>query len=743
MNYRPEIKAKSAPDWTTLYDHLDHVRVAAGAFARYLEMDIPLAETGGILHDIGKAHPFFQDRLQKVGQRDALPFRHEISSLFFLPLFPRTQWDALIEMIVGHHKSVRDDVREKGLLDLIKIYDDEIIDHHLGEWETWSPAALDILAAFGIEVRPITRREALAVLSYVEEFCEKKVTETGYSVLRGLLVGADHFASGMLKETLEWKDRLFKRPNLSFFDRPHPAYPLSLKPTNSPKPHTLVVASTGSGKTDYLFRRCRGRVFYLLPFQASINAMYFRLMEELQKDNPNLDLRLLHGASGIVVPDREDDGSKSRRRNPDATVQSLFGSSIKVLTPFQIASIILGKKGYESVLLDVRGCDVILDEVHTYSGISQGLVLKLVEVLVHLGCRLHVGTATMPTALYQGVLELLGGAEHTHQQRLTDEELGKYDRHEIVKESDFDAAFHHIPKALDSGQKVLLISNTVAGARQRYQQIKDWLKAEQRTIPILLLHSRFRRGDRFKLEKLLIGKDEDGNPTGTFNTANGPCIVVSTQVVEVSVDISFDLMVTDCAPLDALIQRFGRINRKRNAQTMGTTKPIIVLAPPDERRADGTPDDTANKKAARPYEYDVLRRSFVALPVGDLHERKLQSYLDEVYPQVIPLDVTTATIFINGVWDIEKLLNRRGSLVDLLSIDSVPCILDTDQEAYRRGNRKERMFLELSVRYFYVADCPQLEWGSHPRLVPYKAYDLETGLDLKAISEYTVTGEIL
>lgn len=740
MNRHQNILAKGEPELISLYDHLDHVRVAAVAFAKHLNLDQSLAALGGILHDIGKAHPTFQDRLR--GAEADLPFRHELASLAFLPLFEKNLWDPLIEMIVAHHKSVKSDVRSKGLLDLLEDYDVEIIEHHLGgAWDVWSKVAIDILEAFGVVVkREITYREALEALDYVENLCERKILEPGYNQWRGLLVGADHFASGMLEDTYSYVDRLFAIPDLSFFERPHKDFPLSLKPADSIKPHTVVVASTGSGKTDYLFRRCKGRVFYILPFQASINAMYFRLVEDLADKNDNLDLRLLHGASSIVV---EEAKGKKRGKSPDVTIQSLFGASVKVLTPFQIASIILGKKGYESVLLDLKGCDVILDEVHTYSGAAQGLVLKIIEVLVHLGCSLHIGTATMPTALLGEISILLGGDANTYKQLLDINELNNYDRHRVIKGKDFESTVEQIGVSIRNQEKVLLIANTVAEACERYERMKQWIDQYYPTVPIMLLHSRFRRGDRFTLEKLLIGKDGNGNPTGTFNTASGACVVVSTQVVEVSIDISFDLMVTDCAPLDALIQRFGRINRKRTDQSIGTTRPIIVLAPPEVRLPDGKLDEKANIKAARPYDYAILNKSYEVLPEGPLHERDLQGYLDIVYPVVVPLDVSSATIFRNGKWDIEQLLNRKGSLVDLLSIDSVTCIIDSDIEAYRQGNRKDRMMLEITVRYFYVQDCTQFEWGSQPFVISEEAYNSVTGLDVKKIKTFQTTPKFI
>lgn len=61
------------------------------------------------------------------------------------------------------------------------------------------------------------------------------------------------------------------------------------------------------------------------------------------------------------------------------------------MTPHRSLSVVFGGKGYEAMVIDLKGCDVILDEIHTYSDVRQAIVLKLVEVLVHLGCRVHIG----------------------------------------------------------------------------------------------------------------------------------------------------------------------------------------------------------------------------------------------------------------------------------------------------------------------------------------------------------------
>lgn len=702
-----KIFAKSGPEWTLLSSHLKQVSMAAVKFAHHLGIDESLAYNGSILHDIGKAHPFFQDRLLGKTNRRGV-FRHEIASLFFLSVFPKEKWYPLIEMVVGHHKSVKKDIAGLGLLDLEE--NDDYIDFHLGNWEGWSAKAILILNELGITCNPISKKEAIQNLEYCIDFCEKEIKIRGYSKWRGLLMGADHFASSMFDKTEEQTCRIFKKPNLSFYNRRHPLYPLSFKDASSAKKHTIVVASTGAGKTDFLFRRCKGRVFYTLPFQASINAMFRRVGNDLETDNPNIDIRLLHSTSIIV----------KRKKDEETALQNLMGSSIKILTPHQLASLAFGMKGYEALILDLQDCDVILDEVHTYSGVSQTLVLKIVEVLKMIGCRIHIGTATMPTILYDKIKEILG--EDVLEVKLNSEELDDFDRHIIHKIDSFNATKKIIENAIADNKKLLIVLNKVKTAQEVFEYIDEFYTE----VPSLLLHSRFKRGDRNQKERLLLGLDEHGNSTGEFNTGNKACIVVATQIVEVSLDISFDVMITECAPLDALIQRFGRINRIRSKNTIGHYKEVYVIAPQE------------SEKDAKPYELDILKKSYEVLEEEKvLRERELQSKIDRVFTEINFLSIEEHSVFkSNGKITIDKLThNSKAILFELLDIDSVPCILESDREAYESSDFETRLSLEIQVRYWVVAKMDQSIKGSKPFIIPDAAYDFNKGLDSGKIKE--------
>lgn len=693
-----------------LLEHLRLTALAAEKIASQVGLNPVLVKKGAILHDIGKASSVFQKTLKRDFVRPSgFIFRHEIASLFFLSLLKEEEKGPIIEMVAAHHKSVGNDVRELGVLDLDDLENSFCI--HSKDFTSWVSDALGILSLLGFRVHDISLSEAKENYDFAIEYCRK--LGLGYSLWKGVMMGADHLSSALGDKTEDELSRLFIQPDLSFYNRPNSLYPLSLCPSDDKRKHTLVKAPTGAGKTDFLLRRCRNRVFYTLPFQASINAMYDRLKSDLK--NTDAQIYLLHAASKLKL---------EQGKWEEQIMQRHLGASIKVLTPHQMASIVFGIKGYESMLIDLKGCDVILDEIHTYSCEIQAIVLKIIEILVNADCRVHVGTATMPQVLYDRILEILGGKSNVYEVALPSEELKKFNRHEIHKIKTFEDAYPIITQALENRKKILVVCNQV----KRAQSVYLLLKERYPEISIMLIHSRFKRSDRQKLEEQL---------KNIYNSSSDACIAVSTQVVEVSLDISFDLMITECAPIDAMIQRFGRVNRKRTFENIGIYKPIYVIAP-------------YTGKEALPYKEEVLRCSYTVLPDGGVfEEEKVQTILDKVYPdtQFMNLNYSEVIFDDKNQWTLQKLCHRaKSALLEVLEINSVSCILESDKEIYQNAKYIERSKLEIPASYKSVGfnNLQMLKIGSYPFIIPDKSYSEELGLDTSyAKSEYYNSFEMI
>ena len=358
------------------------------------------------------------------------------------------------------------------------------------------------------------------------------------------------------------------------------------------------------------------------------------------------------------------------------------------------------------MIVDVKGSDVILDEIHTYSETTQAIVLKIVEILCYIGCNIHIGTATMPTELYRKIIAILGGQENVYEVKLSDNILDTFDRHIIHKADSINDLTLVISEAISNNQKILFVCNQVKRAQALYRQ----LSGNYPDTDKMLIHSRFKRGVRNQLESDL---------KNIYNESSKTCLVVSTQVVEVSLDISFDMMITECAPIDALIQRFGRINRKRTKDTIGKYKPIYVLAPSE------------NKSEALPYDIQVLNLTYNALPDKKLiKERDAQQMIDSVYTNNEFVNIDLSSVFKDGQWHIKELWhNPKSALLETLDIDSATCISETDQEIYEIAEYEEQSKLEIPVSFRSIGytGLDKLKSGSKPFIIPSKAYDEKLG----------------
>ena len=191
-------------------------------------------------------------------------------------------------------------------------------------------------------------------------------------------------------------------------------------------------------------------------------------------------------------------------------------------------------------------------------------------------------------------------------------------------------------------------------------------------------------------------------------------------------DISFDTIITDAAPLDSLVQRFGRVNRRRS-ENQGLC-PVYVIAPPD------------TVGAAKPYQLDVVQRSFDQLPGGELLEEiGLQDKINAVYPKVKVTEIDAhLAVDAKGNSIFSELCHQPKSiLLQILEIDTAACIRASDVDAYKTGRGDDRAMLEIPLTWRtlrpHAGSWGQLkDTGNNPFIVPDAEYDQNVGLLLNA-----------
>ncbi|MFJ7420947.1 type I-E CRISPR-associated protein Cse1/CasA [Streptomyces uncialis] len=377
----------------------------------------------------------------------------------------------------------------------------------------------------------------------------------------------------------------------------------------------IIEAPMGEGKTEAAFaaaeilaaRTGAGGCLVALPTRATGDAMFPRLLswlDRLPPDGPR-SVVLAHAKSALnevwsgliragsrtiaaVEPDRTD-----AVPSPGAAVRSgpsglhahqwLRGRKKALLSSFAVGTIdqvlFAGLKSRHLALrhLAVAGKVVIIDEVHAYDAYMNAYLDRVLEWLAAYGVPVVLLSATLPAGRRRELAAAYAGEEAGHPGGVTDVPEDAYPlltavapgaavttacpdpatgrRTEVLLErvdDDLSLLVRRLADELRDGGCALVVRNTV----DRVLEAAERLRLHFGTEAVTVAHSRFLAADR-------AGKDtelrERFGPDGERPT--GPHIVVASQVVEQSLDIDFDLLVTDLAPVDLMLQRMGRLHR--------------------------------------------------------------------------------------------------------------------------------------------------------------------------------------
>lgn len=397
----------------------------------------------------------------------------------------------------------------------------------------------------------------------------------------------------------------------------------------------IIEDLTGAGKTEAALTLAHrliaaGRadgMYVALPTMATANAMYARVGDAYrhmydERTLPSLVLAhsarhlsdaFRHSAGVQPQPHYESDsaeitaGAYCNRWLADSGKKALL-AEVGVGTIDQALLGVLQVRHQSLRLLGLQRKILILDEVHAYDAYTGRLLQQLVEEHARGGGSAILLSATLPAGTKRDLVNAFGrGIEGE-----TDSGVGTTsDRFPLVtsvsrvgtssfqfaKEPErtrhttvsfvheYEVCLQTIERAAKSGKCVCWVRNTVGDAKQA---LRDLVELGVASETVTLFHSRFAMIDRARIEDDVIATF--GKESGSAQRAGR--VLVATQVVEQSLDLDFDIMVSDLAPIDLLIQRAGRLMRHRrtttgdrtDGQDQRGTPMLTVFAPPFEQQ---------------------------------------------------------------------------------------------------------------------------------------------------------------
>lgn len=410
----------------------------------------------------------------------------------------------------------------------------------------------------------------------------------------GLLIKIDHSASGynlvVEEEPIkDGRDTIFLN-YLKQQNKGNGFRPFQEKYKN--KGNLVLVADTGLGKTGLAFLWSKRKMFYVLPNRTSTNAMYETFKSIVGEDK----VGLLHSSSLFYIYE-----NYQNKQDEDYTIFKDYENTrnlskpITVSTADQLFTAVFKYPTYEKIYSTLSYSDVVVDEIQGFEPSQIVPMLKQIEETTKLGARYLIITATLPD-IVKTEFERMGF------EVITDDEdtLDKVRRHKVkIVYDDILSYTDFIIQKAKEGKKVLVIVNTVSSSQDIYKHLKN------EYVEVNLLHSRFIYKDRVKKENK-IKEDCKGNKG---------LIWVTTQLVEASLDIDFDILFTQVAPADSLIQRMGRIWRHKQNDYIGEHN-IYIFTKVDEKK-------DVYEKAIRDFSVEMIKNHLKEEYLLSTEKRKL------------------------------------------------------------------------------------------------------------------------
>ncbi len=598
----------------TLFQHLYEVENFCGEKARLL----------GFLHDIGKVSKTFQEYLNAMesGKMPDAHFRHAVASLPMADYILQKQNEPdnvrLLKLlaIYYHHSTINPDMLEN---DLIRVTNAAPI-FSLSEGEIRCAFSLlqTLFSKKGYEwkgdVGEFLKRmkEKGGYTAWIEEILKKFFTrfqeideETKFhlSDMYYRLVKGDWLSSsGKEEEKINWSYflSLFESNFWSKRQAEDPRSQIQNTLLKAENDFVYFIAPTGSGKSEaslyWALQKAREhgteRIIYVLPFKALIDDLYSRFSKKYlpgkvmlwHSDYLEYLLEELNRELSFKSFDEFNFFRTFRKYFLDPSKPIIITTADQILMSFlNVARYPIRRGLFENSVF-------VFDEIQAYGAFMRGFIYDFIPSVKPKACLFM--TATPPgevlgngkvvienpfgTQIEFEIVEDKAWVELLHKERdcdllfdrelLKESEKQKQDKNKAKKNNKILYRLKElVEKNAGEYARICVMVNTIERAKDLYAELKKTFKDRE----LILLHSNLIKEDRdTRLSRIL---DSSGSK---------PFIAVSTQVLEAGVDVSFDLLIREMAPLPDLVQAIGRVNRFGRFQK---AKAVIVLFPVDDK----------------------------------------------------------------------------------------------------------------------------------------------------------------
>lgn len=329
----------------------------------------------------------------------------------------------------------------------------------------------------------------------------------------------------------------------------------------------IVVAQTGMGKTEAgLLWIGNHKGFFVLPIRTAINAIYNRLRKDMLVNSDKIDEQV-----GILHSEQLEYYTKNIEGSDEDIYEYVkrgkqFSLPLNISTLDQLFDFIFQYPGYELKLATLSYSRIVIDEIQMYNAELLAYLIFGLEKIVKMGGKVAILTATLPPFVKELLEQHLNIPKENQEVFIDDKKA----RHHIkvcdkkINAEDIVKLYLKNKEACKSnphkGNKILVVCNKIKTAQKIFDDVNELIKAKYDKEEIHIFHSRFIKEDREKLEKEIIEFGQTGNKSEDVVEKGG--IWITTSVVEASLDIDFDYLVTELQDLCSLLQRMGRCNRK-------------------------------------------------------------------------------------------------------------------------------------------------------------------------------------